>query len=380
MVSEDLSVVVRDWQASAARVLKMAAAAAPIDVDYVDSFSLDGDARRLGDDEALAGGTVNEARLDAEIEHLIADSERVIVTSVEEDGGASRAMSALVGTMAISASLLAAAEQPDSAMMSFGLDDNGRASIHGQERLLDELKRTLFGEPPPGVVLPGEVKEQVAKLQKAGTDELVAVTTESVLWEAFSGVASAAQALDKTGTVEELVSAIKVGFNWIKKAGLKLVAWTLDKFQSLVPKKFREQFDEKLHELKASLKEKAVGEVLPNTVGALFGRLGAEDAWHGKESTEAGFEDAFAKLPTVTLQHLDRISQASSFREGALKVAGVLKSAALLPVFAGAAAAGAPYLSAAVVVLAVSVVGFVCYQMWDGFEDIESLAPAVPPS
>ncbi len=141
----------------------------------------------------------------------------------------------------------------------------------------------------------------------------------------------------------------------------------------MIPDSFKETFDQKLQDLKDAMGKQA-SEVLANIVGALFGRLSTEEAWQRKASHGTPLDEQLKALEQVVARHVDRIGQASSFREGAIQVAGILRSAALLAV--PWAVALAPYLSTVIVSLAVAVVGFVCYQLYDGFNNAEALVAA----
>lgn len=374
MVSTTLQEAVDGWSASADTLLRVAQAAAPLQPDDLQSLSLQVP-EVVGAEEGTGTATgptrhVTAETFNSQVEEFIDSSEAVIHSVMLEaptrEDGASRAVAVLIGNMEVAQVLMVAGDEPDAAVASFGVTETSMMDLAASRSVLDELRATLFGEPPPGTPLPTALGEGLEKLEVAGAKEMGELLQDALMRAALGGAVSGLEVLDRSGTLKKAFDGVRKHLHAIREAAVRLTQWALERLYRLVPEKFRKQFDEKLEDLKKGLLDE-VGDVLTNTVGFVFGRRDVEFAWQKAIDDGVDMTNLLPRVGSIIDAHTHRIGQISRLRTAATTVA------ALITAVAAAAAAHVQVIIGALALLVLAVVG---YQMWDGFNDVQSLIPA----
>lgn len=248
------------------------------------------------------------------------------------------------------------------AFSTLGTDAAGGVSLAGPSRALDEFQAAVTGtDAPAPVPLPQELTDKLETLETEGAKELIALGEDAVLQQV---VGHAVTSLADLGgeRVKQAFVWVKEKVNFVRRAAVRILEWVVDKFKSLVPKEHRDKVDKAVKFVTEKLRDGAVT-LAGDLLGMLLGRPGAEEAWQGKDPTAAK-----AGLETVISGHIKRIGYVSTGRKAVAGAAAVVEA-----VLSIAAAHVQIVLGALAAVLA----GFVCWQVWDGFNDIERLASAV---
>ncbi|GAA4757966.1 hypothetical protein GCM10023350_49560 [Nocardioides endophyticus] len=369
--SPELQAAADSWQDATLAIVNSAASVADLTVDGIDAFILDSDA--VDETRALLTFSNPEGAFEEQVGDLIARSEATIDAVAGDSGSAqeaaSRSIAVLTGNLNTGYLLLAAAEEPSLSLAAFGRTSRGVDDPTDDTAYLDELKYILFGTPLPGPEVPSSVKDELEKLEVAGGDEFRGLAGSTVMWAVLGTSVKGLEDLDKSGIVAKAFDEVREAVHWLRRGALKLIQWTLARLQNLVPERFRDRFDEKVDQVKDHFKESAE-DVFNNAVGSVFGRLGADRAWQVAIGAGLDVTAETERVGPAVATHLNRIAWVSTARKAADgAVAFILSIIAKLANLTG------PWASVIVGALALAVFALVGYQLWDGFNDVEGLAP-----
>jgi hypothetical protein len=363
--SASLQTTVAQWRDAADDLLKVAQAAAPLpEDDDMSGLSLDNGS--TSEVPVLPVGDELDRRVDVLLEASDAAIEQVSAESNEGPNAASvlGGLPALLGALEVANTLLQASQDPDVAFDSLGLDEDGALSLAGPRAALDEFKEAMLGHSVTGkVALPDELLGKMETLETTGASELMKLGGEVVLQQAIGELAS--------GTVNMMGVKVKEAFEWAKaqvrllrKAAVRILEWVLNKFRNMIPERYRGQYDDKVKDIAEKIKDGAV-DAVGNLVGFLAGRREAEHAW--QERLDDGKTDlaaAQAALPDVIAGHLKRIGYVSTGRKAVSGAVGVVRKIAKLT---------GPQADMIVAAVVAALMGFVWFQLVDGYNDIEGL-------
>lgn len=349
-----------EWRASANAVLRIAQVAAPASEGDFEGMSFDPSGGEAGPEVGLPGPEAVQASVD----EFLRRSDTVIEQLQGDSPKAGRPLPVLISAMEVCSVLLAASQDPEDAYRTLGVDESGVASLAGPNAVLDEMQGAITGGAPPAPVkLPDELTAKLDALQQAGGKELVALGTDALLLNALEGAASGIAAVGGEA-VQKAFKEIGKGLHAIRRAAAKILGWIVDHVRNLVPEQFRDQFDEKLKSLTDKIKDGVPG-LVGQVLGHLLGRPPAEEAWRAAIEQRHDMTEPKKSLETVIAGQLQRIGWVSSARTAAATAVGIIKTFL---------AAAGPAVQIGVGAVAVVIVLFVCFEEWDGFNDIERLA------
>lgn len=353
--SASLEASVERWREASEDLLRVAQAAAPLPADDLSALSVDDGAASVEDEI--------ERRVDAFIE-----ASEVAIGDVSADSGHLAAgIPVLLGALEVGNTLLQTGEDSAAVFAAYGVDDDGRLSLAAPRTALDEFKEALLGRAPVGSVpLPTELEERLEKLESTGAEELLELAQTAVLTKAVGDLA--------TGAANLLGSNVREAFDWLKnqlnllrRAAVRVLKWAVSKFRDLVPESYRDDYDQRVKDIAQAMEDGAL-DALGNTVGFLAGRREAEKRWLEELGRPgADLTDAKVALPDVINGHLQRIGYVA---RGRVVVSG---SVAVVRRVAGLTGPQAELVVAAAVA---ALIGFVWFQLVDGYNDIEGLLPA----
>ena len=358
--SATLESSVNEWRQAADDLLKVAEAAAPLSSDEMAGLSL-GDSA----DPSVSPPLPVDEEINRRVDVLIDKSEAAINEATAGQATAAAGLPALLGSLELANTLMAASKEPGEAFDALGLDGGGPATLTAQRQVLDEFKEALLGHSVTGkVALPDALGERMETLETKGADELLELGKTAVLHKVVGELAS--------GLITLAGSHVKDAFEWAKeqarllqKAAVRLLNWAVEKLRSMIPAKYRDQYDEKIKEIADKIKGGA-HDTLANALGYWAGRREAERAWQDRLDAGADVTQAEAALPEVIAGHLKRIGYVG---RGRVLVSGAVAGLRALTWFTGRQAD--VIVAAGVAVL----MGVVWVQMVDGYNDIERLLP-----
>lgn len=359
--SASLEGSVQRWRDASDDLLRVARAAAPLPADDLSGLSLDADSAPV--DQVLPVEDELERRVDA----LIEASEAAISDVTSGGGHLADGLPVLLGALEVSNTLLQAGEDPDAVFAAYGVDAGGGLSLAAPRAALNEFQEALLGRAPVGSVpLPSELEERLEKLESTGAEELLELAQTAVLTKAVGDLA--------TGAVNLLGSNVREAFDWLKnqlnllrKAAVRVLKWAVSKFRDLVPESYRDDYDERVKDIAQAMEDGAL-DALGNTVGFFAGRREAEKRWLEELGRPgADLTDEKAALADVINGHLKRIGYVSRGR--------VVVSGSVTVVRRVAGLTG-PQAEIAVAAAVAALIGFVWFQLVDGYNDIEGLLPA----
>jgi hypothetical protein len=260
MATDSLETSVDEWLEAADSLLQVAEAAAPLPADEVGSLSL------AGESPGPEGGMLPlDDEIDRRVDVYIEKAE-VTIGEATSDESVAAGLPALLGTLELANTLMAASQDPDEAFDALGLEGGGAASLTTQRQVLDEFKEALLGRSVTGnVELPAKLKERMETLEAKGADELLDLGKTAVMQKVVGELATGA--INAAGnSVKEAFEWAKKKAKWLRKAAVRLLKWTLEKLRSLIPEKYRESYDDKVKEISEKIKEGA-HDALANALG-----------------------------------------------------------------------------------------------------------------
>lgn len=331
------------WRLGAESVIAFAEIAAPAEEGEFGPFSAE------GIDDPIA-------ELDARIDRLLTAAD-IAVDAAGELGG----IDILLGNLEVTNVLLTASQEP-SVFSEMGVDG---ASVSFDEARVQVavLKNSADGviEPTPRN-LPASVEGKLDELQDAGGTELVELATSPTVHAAVLGGVKgiAVVAADK---VKKAFDAVESALSWLKKAAVRVVEWVVNKLRKMLPDGFQSKFDELVETVKDKLVDGAPG-IVGDLLGKLLGRRGAEEAWKALSADRV--LELEPSLDETTMTHLTRIGFITRGREAVDKFDIVVTALRGTNVF--------PQVQIAALALVAAVFGFVGFQVFDGFRDLERLA------
>jgi len=351
---------VQRWRDASDDLLRVAQAAAPLPADDLSGLSLDAGA--VPADRVLPVGAEVERRVDA----LIEASEAAISDASASGDHLADGLPVLLGALEVTNTLLLASDDPDDVFAAFGVDADGGLSLAAPRAALNEFREALLGRAPVGSVpLPAQLEERLEKLESTGAEELLALGQTAVLTKVVGDLATGAVSL-LGSNVEEAFDWLKNQLNLLRKAAVRLLKWVVTKFRDLVPESYLDDYDEKIKDIAKAMEDGAL-DALGNTVGFLAGRREVQKRWLEEMGRPgADVTDEEAALADVINGHLKRIGYVS---RGRVVVSG---SVAVLRRVTGLAG---PNAEVAVAAAVAALIGFVWFQLVDGYNDIEDLLP-----
>lgn len=354
---ESLAELAAEWRMAADDVLDVARVAAPLAAD--DMAGLELAVASKWSATAVPPAEVVDHRVNA----LLSRSDDLLA-EIGDDAGA---IPVLLGALEVGNALLVSSQNQEEAFRTLGPAADGVVSMAGPALALDELRAAVVGEDAPATVpLPPELTGKLDSLQNAGAKELIALGEEAVLQQVLGKGVTAVVSLGGE-KVERAFEWVKSKVHFIRRAAVRILEWVVDKFKRLVPVALRDKVDKAIDFVVEKLKggvEPAVGALL----GELLGREGAEQAWQVAVDSGKDMTTAKSKLETVISGHTKRIGYVSTARTAVAGAGAVVE--ALLSI-------AVPEVQIVLGALVVALAGFVCWQLWDGFNDIEGLvAPA----
>ncbi|MBT2551267.1 hypothetical protein [Arthrobacter sp. ISL-65] len=344
--ADKVAAATESWRLGAESVIGFAEMAAPVDEGEFAPFSAGGIDDSVGE-------------LEARIDRLLTAAD-VSVDAAGELGG----IDILLGNLEVANVLLTASQEPSSVFSEMGVD-GGSVSFDEARVHVAVLKSSADGvvEPTPRE-LPDSVRGKFDELQVAGGTELVELakspTVHAVVVGGAKGIAVVA-----AGKVKEAFHAVESALSWLKKAAVRVIEWVVTKLRKMLPDRFQSKFDELVETVKDKLVDGAPGTV-GTLLGALLGRRGAEKAW-GALSADRLLE-LEPSLDKTTMNQLTRIGFITRGRKAVDKFDIVVSALADTNVI--------PQVKIAALALVAAVIGFVGFQVWDGFHDLERLAEA----
>jgi len=351
---------VQRWRDASDDLLRVAQAAAPLPADNLSGLSLDAGA--VPADRVLPVGAEVERRVDA----LIEASEAAISDASASGDHLADGLPVLLGALEVTNTLLLASDDPDDVFAAFGVDADGGLSLAAPRAALNEFREALLGRAPVGSVpLPAQLEERLEKLESTGAEELLALGQTAVLTKVVGDLATGAVSL-LGSNVEEAFDWLKNQLNLLRKAAVRLLKWVVTKFRDLVPESYLDDYDEKIKDIAKAMEDGAL-DALGNTVGFLAGRREVQKRWLEEMGRPgADVTDEEAALADVINGHLKRIGYVS---RGRVVVSGSVAVVRRVTGLAG------PNAEVAVAAAVAALIGFVWFQLVDGYNDIEDLLP-----
>lgn len=368
---EPLTAAVSLWRNAADQVLEIAEAAVPLSEDQFATMSFDGPAGG-GDREVApmpAEDAVN-ARVDAYLGHSDSVLDQIAATSKagQPSSVLEESIPVLLAGIELSQALMAASQDRDESVRTLGVsDDDGPVRLSGSRAVLDEFGAAALGQAPAVIELPKELVAKFEALEDAGGKEVWEIGKDATLLAALKyGVDKAVS--KGSEDVQKAFEAAKKALHWLKDAAVRIVEWVVNKMRNLLPEQFRKTFDDKVKDIKDKISEGAE-DLLGDVLGKIWGRDSAEEAWGTALQTKVDLTDAESRLPTVISGQITRIGYVSRTRKGVKTVSSILTS------IAAGLGLGLD-IQIILAALALVLVGVVCAQLWDGFNDIEDLVPS----
>jgi hypothetical protein len=347
---EALAELTVGWRSAADGVLDVARVAAPLAAGDVDGLAL-----AVADEGQAPAEEVVDQRVDA----LLSRSDELL----EAIGENADTIPVLLAAQEVGNALLVSSQDRQEALTALGTDADGGVSLAGPAQALDEFQAAVLGQAAPTPVpLPPALAGKLDSLQDAAEKELLALGKDVVL-QGVLGTAVAGLVSLGGSKVEHAFDWVKKQVNFIRRAAVRILNWVVDKFKDLVPAAYREKIDAAIQFAIEKLKG-GVETGLSTMLGKLLGREDVVRAWQKAMDADMDLTTAMSKLETVTAGHIKRIGYVTTGRKAVAGAGAVLKivlSSNALPVQL--------VLGALVVALA----GFVCWQVRDGFNDIECL-------
>lgn len=333
------------WRSSVERVLEFAELAAPVAESDYGTLSVD------------EGGDPEEV-LDRRISGLLSDSDEA-VDAVSDD---SAKLSLLLADLEVADVLTTASQAPADVFSEFGLE-GGDIRFDEARIQISVLQDAALGRVEAHLPVPKKLTEKLDALQKAAGGELVDIAKSPITWAAVQGGISGIGALVGEG-VTKAFKSVKKALKWLKRAAMKVIEWVVKKLTSILPDGVRAKLKELMDSVKDKLKDGAPS-IVGTALGHVLGREGVEDAWTAlTEERVAALEP---RLDGATKVQLTRIGYVTTGRKAVNKFEIVI-----VPVLTGADLA--PPLRIVSAALVAAIVGFVGFQVWDGFRDIKGIA------
>lgn len=373
----DLESAIEAWQSAGEDLIATATVAAGLDVDQLDELGsqLESTMQLQGiiatPDLGVAAND-SERIVSAQVDAFLDLNENVIgsvaadSSTVEE--AVSRSLATLSATLTAGQSLMTAASPPSEIFDLVGSSGAPQAVGHPD---WEALKAMLLGKPLPGTPVPGELREELEKLETSGATELGALATDTLMQAALQGAVKGLVDLDRSGGLREAFDAVVAKVHWLRRQGMRLVRWALHKLRDLIPDRFRKAFDDKINDLRAATLERAK-DLAGNLLGVALGREGTERAWQRAVEQGRNPETHLPEVAEIVGKHTHRIDQVGKVREAASTAASLVSA-----VVAAAGVALGPAGDIVIGALAVFVLAIVGYQVWDGFRDVEALVVVV---
>ncbi|WP_436498705.1 hypothetical protein [Actinokineospora sp. HUAS TT18] len=351
MTSKTLARSAADWRTAADSLLDVARATVPLPANDLTGLSV----------EASTVAATAEEEVADRVDALLASSDAVCAEIVAETGTAD-VLPVLLAGLEVGNALLVASQDTEVVFSTLGAED---ASLAGTRAALDEYENAILGNAAAEVALPEELTDKLEKLEMVGAEELVALGREAAMQTALgnmvAGIASVAGPV-----VKDAFDWVKERVNFVRRAAVRVMEWVVAKFRGLVPENFRDKFDQALDKITEAISkgiEKGVGDIL----GKVLGRREAEDAWRVGLSDGKDLAAAKAALPDVISGHIKRVGYVSTGRKAVSGAAAVVQKVLAI---------GTSQVQIALGALALALIAFVGWQVWDGFNDIEALVPA----
>ncbi|TFC83302.1 hypothetical protein E3T23_02735 [Cryobacterium cheniae] len=344
--TDNVVAATESWRLSAENVIAFAEIAAPVGEGEFAPFSAEG----IDDPDG---------ELDARIDRLLSEAD-IAVDAAGDRGG----IDILLGNLEVTSVLLTASQEPSVVFTEMGVDD-GSISFDEARVQVAVLKGAADGviEPTPRK-LPDSVHGKFDELQNAGGTELVELAKSPTVHAAVVGGwrGIAAVVAEKAN---EAFEAVKSALSWLKRAAVRIVEWVVNKLRKMMPHSFQTKFDKLVETIPDKLADGAPG-IVGELLGALLGRPGVVDAWGALSADQV--VELESRLDETTKSQLTRIGFITKGRKT------VDKFSIVVAVLDGTVVA--PQVKIAALALIVAVVGFVGFQVWDGFHDLERLARA----
>ncbi|MET0426424.1 MAG: hypothetical protein ABW046_21320 [Actinoplanes sp.] len=256
--------------------------------------------------------------------------------------GGTGALPVLLGALEVGSTLLAAADQPS-------------PMTAAAPTALNELADVLRGNP---TTAPDAVTDRLEALETAGADELLALGRDAILIKALGGAVTKLAELGGP-QVKKAFDKLEDTWNVVRKAAARILKWVVDELRNLVPKEFQDRFDAALQQITDAIKD-GVPAAAGNLLGRVLGRRETEAVWQAEADRGVDLTKAEAALPIVIAGHLTRIGYVTTARKHAALAVIVIRRI--------------PQANLVLAALGVSLIAFVMFQVWDGFNDISALA------
>lgn len=348
--SDTLTDAGQKWRAAADALLSEAERIGPLE---------EGVFGELGTDDE---GEAAARRIDEQVTALLIEGDRAFAElqkpAARSTDARFQATSLLVGTLAVGDALSVAGQSPS--------DVFGELSVESTQTATFADARTTVAEADAIVTVPKSLSESLEKIEAAGAAESWKVLSGSVGKLAGGALVSGLDGVLK-GTAAAAFDAIRDQLSrWrdaLKRGVVRIAKWVVDKIKSLLPKAIAEKVDELVKTIQEKL-ESGIGELATDVYGAILGRAETEKAWQDAAAGGKDLGEAESKLAAVTTSHTGRVAWVTKGRKIIDKydtiVSGVIGQ---LP----------PHAQLAFAALVAAVLGFVAFQVWDGFNDIVAL-------
>ena len=340
----DIAAATESWRARAESLISFAELTAPAPEDDFSLFS----AARIEDPEA---------ELEARVSALLEESDN----AVPDDAGAS-GLPLLLGDLEVASVLLTASQEPDLMDAAMGLEGGAVRFDEARVRLAILTDAANGVVETPARQLPESVGGKFDELQNAGGSEIVELAKSPTVQAAAIGGVKALVVV--TGPqVAQSFEAVKRAVSWIRRQAVRIIQWVIEKLRSLVPEAFRERFDDLVEKTKEKLVDGIPG-LVGDVLGALLGRPAATDAW--RSITDERSAELEPRLDDTVKGQLTRIGYITTARTTVDRFSIVAESISAVDVV--------PHVRIAVFAVVGGVLGFVGYQVFDGFRRLEELA------
>lgn len=297
-------------------------------------------------------------RVDARVDDLLREGDRVFGELVGPAGESAdarfQAVSLLVGSLAVGDALAVADQSPADVFGELGVADVQTGAF--------AEARTTLAEAGAVVAVPSSLSESLEKLESAGATESWKVLTGSAGKLAGGALAQGLQGLLRgaaAAAFDDVLGRLDRWRDALRRGTVRIAKWVVEKVRALLPDALADRLEDLVEAVQERL-EAAAGGLATDLYGRVLGRQDVEDAWGGVEDTS----QVEGRIPGITATHVARIAWVTKGRKAIdkldLVVAGMLGQ---LPV-AGQLAFAA---------LVAAVLGFVAFQVWDGFNDLEAL-------
>jgi hypothetical protein len=300
--------------------------------------------------------------IDEQITALLEAGDRAVAELLEPAAASVdarfQATSLLVGSLAVGDALAMADPSPSEAFVGL-TNDAALASAFAAA-----LKTVAAAE--AAVTVPKSLAENLEKIEAAGATESwellsgsAGVIAGGALVSGLDGVLSGAAA----AAFDALIGRLSHWRDAIKHGVLRIAKWVVDKLKSLLPASLAEKVDKLVDAIEKSLAD-GLGQLATNVYGTILGRAETEKAWQDAAAAGKDLSEAEQQLAALASAHTGRVAWVTSGRKIIEKHDSIA---------AAVVAELQPQLQLAFAALVAAVLGFVAFQVWDGFNDIQGL-------